>query len=339
MDILVIGGTGTISRGIVRALLERGHAVTLFNRGRRADPPPPEVRVIVGDRQDRPAFEAALRGERFDAAIDMISFNAEDAASALRALRGRVGHFIQCSTVMTYGPPFASLFQDETAPLNGRHDGGYGAGKVAADELLLEAWAADGFPATIVKPSFTYGPGSILLRQADWAGAWIDRLRCGKPILSVGDGLNYFQFLPAADAGEAFAALAGLPASHGQTYNLVHPEPLTWDEWHRAAADALGVAAEIVHAPQELLLAVSAERYGHLSSGFGHSQVFSGARLAGLLPGWQPRTPRREAIAATIEWMDRHGMAAGAGDDLEDRIIAAVRALPAHITSAHLSEQ
>ncbi|HYF63661.1 MAG TPA: NAD-dependent epimerase/dehydratase family protein, partial [Herpetosiphonaceae bacterium] len=114
MDVLVIGGTGTISRAIVRALLERGHAVTLFNRGRRAEPPPPEARVILGDRQDRAGFEAALRSERFDAAIDMISFSAEDAASALRALRGRVGHFVQCSTVMTYGPPFAAPGQDES---------------------------------------------------------------------------------------------------------------------------------------------------------------------------------------------------------------------------------
>jgi nucleoside-diphosphate-sugar epimerase len=332
MHVLVIGGTGTISRAIVQSLLRRGHEVALFNRGQRADPPPPEVRQIQGDRRDRAAFEAAFQRERFDVAIDMISFSAEDAGSALRALRGRVGHFIQCSTVMTYGPPFTALFQDETAPLNGRHDGGYGAGKVAADELLLAAHAAENFPATIIKPSFTYGPGATLLRQADWGAAWIERLRRGKPILSVGDGLNYFQFLPAADAGEAFAALAGLPASHGQIYNLVHPEPLTWDEWHRAAADALGVPAEIVHAPQDLLLAVSAEHYGHLSSGFGHSQVFSGAKLAGLLPDWRPRTPRREAIAATIEWMDRQPPpAASAADELEDRIIAAVRALPDRI--------
>jgi nucleoside-diphosphate-sugar epimerase len=164
MDILIIGGTGTISRATVQSLLRRGHRVTLFTRGQRAEPPPPEVRQLRGDRRDRSAFEAALATEHFDAAIDMISFSAEDAASTLRALEGRVGHLVHCSTAMTYGPPFDGLFLDENAPLNGRHDGGYGANKVDADELLLRAHAERGLPVTIVKPSFTYGPGHPLWR-------------------------------------------------------------------------------------------------------------------------------------------------------------------------------
>jgi nucleoside-diphosphate-sugar epimerase len=332
MDVLIIGGTGTISRAIVQALLRRGHRVTLFTRGQREEPPPPEVRLIRGDRRDRPAFEAALAAERFDAAIDMISFSADDAASTLRALEGRLGHLVHCSTVMTYGPPFAGLLQDETAPLNGRHDGGYGAAKVAADELLLRAHAERGTPVTIVKPSFTYGPGHPLWRQVDWRTDWIDRLRKGKPILSAGDGLNYFQFMPAADAGEAFAGLVGRDEAIGEVYNLAHPEPLTWDEWHRAVAAAIGVEAQIVHAPQDLLVAVDAERYGGLRGNFGHSQVFSAAKLTRLLPDWQPRTPRPEAIGATLDWMERNGRVANSDDDqLEDRIIAALGELPGRI--------
>ena len=41
MNVLIIGGTGTISRAIVQALLRRGHNVTLYNRGLRADPQRP----------------------------------------------------------------------------------------------------------------------------------------------------------------------------------------------------------------------------------------------------------------------------------------------------------
>ncbi|MFV9504199.1 MAG: NAD-dependent epimerase/dehydratase family protein [Oscillochloridaceae bacterium umkhey_bin13] len=335
MDVLIIGGTGTISRAIVQALLRRGHRVTLFTRGQREDPPPAEVRLIRGDRRDRPAFEAAFATERFDAALDMISFSADDAASTLRALTGRVGHLVHCSTVMTYGPPLVGLFQDETAPLNGRNDGGYGMHKVAADELLLRAHAANELPITIVKPSFTYGPGHPLWRQVDWHTDWIDRLRKRKPILVAGDGLNLFQFLPAPDAGEAFATLLGHPEAFGEVYNLVHPEPMTWDAWHQAVADALGVEAEIVHAPQDLLVAVDAERYGGLRANFGHSQVFSGAKLAQLLPAWRPRTPHTEAIAATLAWMDQHSQVANSDDDtLEDRIITALRALPGQIIAS-----
>ena len=79
---------------------------------------------IVKNRDD---FENKMRAEKFDAVIDMISYNAEDAASALRAFRGRVDGFIHCSTVMTYGPPFpfSGVNIPETAPLNGISE--YGA--------------------------------------------------------------------------------------------------------------------------------------------------------------------------------------------------------------------
>ena len=104
--VLVIGGTGNISSGVVGALLERNHQVVLFNRGQRRDPLP-DVQVIHGDRRDREDFERRLGAEKFDAVIDMISFDAGDATSSLRAFRGRVDHFVHCYTVMTYGPPFS----------------------------------------------------------------------------------------------------------------------------------------------------------------------------------------------------------------------------------------
>jgi len=326
---LVIGGTGNISTGIVAALLERNHQVVLFNRGQRPDPPSPDVPVIYGDRRARDDFESKLRVEKFDAVIDMISFDADDAASALRTFRGRVDHFVNCSTVMTYGPPFRGINLDETAPLNS--SSAYGLGKIAADMLFLKAYEEDGFPVTIFKPSYTYGKG-LLGRQVGGDGSWIDRLRKGKPILSAGDGLNYFQFLSSRDAGVGFAEVLGRSKCLGEIYNLVHPTPMTWDEWHLGVAEALGVTPKIVHVAQETLIAMSPERFGELSENYGHTQVFSGAKLSRDVPEFQPRTPLNESLAESIAWMDKHNLVPDSdADDFEDRIIAAVRGLPGHI--------
>ena len=327
MRVLVIGGTGNISSGVVAALLERNHQVVLFNRGQRAGPPP-DVQVINGDRLAREDFESKLRVEKFDAVIDMISFDADDAASSLRAFRGRVDHFVHCSTVMTYGPPFSGINLDESAPLNGSST--YGLGKIAADALLLKAFEEDGFPVTIFKPSYTYGMG-MLGRQVGGEGSWIDRLRKGKPILSAGDGLNYFQFLSSWDAGVGFAEVLGRSKCLGEIYNMVHPIPMTWDEWHCRVAEAIGVTANIVHVAQETLIAISPERFGELSENFGHTQVFSGAKLSRDVPEFRPRTPLIESVAESIAWMDKHNLVPESdADDLEDRIIAAVRGLPDH---------
>lgn len=326
MKILVIGGTGNISRGIVAALQSRNHEVVLFNRGQHVDAPPLDVRVIRGDRQHLEDFEAKVSAEDWDAVIDMISFNAEDAASALRACQGRVGHFVHCSTVMTYGPPFSGINLPETAPLQGTSS--YGLGKITADSLLLAAYERDRFPVTIFKPSYTHGPGMNLHRQVGGDGSWIDRLRKGKPILSAGDGLNYFQFLSSRDAGFAFTDILGKSECFGEIYNLVHPQARTWDEWHCAAAEALGVEIEIVHVSQETLIAMAPERFGGLRGNFGHTQIFSHEKLSAALPGFNPKIPVTESVAENIAWMDKHNLVPDSNaDNLEDQIIAAVRNL------------
>ena len=326
MKVLVIGGTGNISRGVVAALLGLNHEVVLFNRGRNPDPPPSDVRVIVGDRRNRMDFLSKMSSENFDAVIDMICFDAEDAASSVQAFQGRVEHFVQCSTVMTYGPPFGGINLDETASLNGVSE--YALGKLAADELFLRAYSNDDFPVTIFKPSLTFG-ANVLLPQAGGGGSWIHRLRQGKPILSVGDGLNYFQFLPSKDAGIAFAAVLGRKQSFGEIYNLVHPIPRTWDHWHQEVAMALGVDLKLVHVPQETLIAISPATFGGLRENFGHIQVFNGAKLATCVPEFQPEASLVPSITESIAWMDKHNLVPESHDgDLEDRIIALMKDLP-----------
>jgi nucleoside-diphosphate-sugar epimerase len=328
MRVLVIGGTGNISREIVWALLEHGHAVTIFNRGRHRDAQPEGVRVVNGDRKDREAFEAAMRGLEVDAAIDMISFTPDDAASALRAFAGRVHHFIQCSTVMTYGPPVPQPICDEGATLGAQTP--YGQAKIAADALLLRAYIETGFPITIIKPSYTFGPGIPLHRMVGDDGNWIDRMRKRKPILSA-EGQLLFQFLPSREAGDLFALTLGREKMLGEVYNMVHPNAITWDDWHRAAAEAVGEEVEIVNAPQALLAPID-DRYKGIDANFGHQQVFSGQKLRQAVPEWQPSTPLVEWMAANIAWMDHHGLVANSDlDPLEDQIITDLRGLPERV--------
>jgi nucleoside-diphosphate-sugar epimerase len=89
MRTLIIGGTGLISRGIVKHLLARGAEVTAFNRGTRAEPPlPADVRTVLGDRDDAAALPALAR-ESFDVVIDMVCFRPEQAAAAVAAFGGK----------------------------------------------------------------------------------------------------------------------------------------------------------------------------------------------------------------------------------------------------------
>src|SRR5687767_13412723 len=142
MKIGIVGGTGNISQSIVRLLLEKGNEVVCFNRGQTTNVPG-DVRLIQGDRHNREHFEQKMQAEKFDAAIDMLCFNAEDAASSIRAFRG-VGWFVQTSTTCTYGIQYDYFPSDETHPL--RPNTEYGRNKVAADDVYLAAYHREKIP-------------------------------------------------------------------------------------------------------------------------------------------------------------------------------------------------
>lgn len=303
MKIAIVGGTGNISQPIVRLLLEQGHEVTCVNRGQTRKPQL-GARLIQLDRKDRESFERAMQAEKFDAAIDMICFNAEDAASSVRAFRG-VGWFVQTSTVCTCGIRYDRLPVDETHPL--RPEGGYAEGKVAADDVFLAAWHGEKFPAVIVKPSTTYGPVQGMLRQIAWDFSWIDRVRKGKPIVVCGDGNSVHQHLHVSDIATAFAGVIGKEHTRGQIYNAVNRGFVSWADYHRRAGAVLGREAELVGVPLEDLKRMEVPSFGICEGWFAHNTIFSNAKLIRDVPEFNPQITLEQGMAEVFAAMDRDG--------------------------------
>lgn len=322
MRICVIGGTGNISTSIVTLLLKQGHDVTCFNRGRSGDVPD-GVGLIQGDRGDRAAFERTMQSQQFDAAIDMQCFNREDAASSVRAFQ-HVPHFVQCSTVCTYGIAHDWMPVTEDHPL--RPTTAYGRHKAQADAVFLEAYHRQGFPATIVKPSTTYGPKQGLLRQIAWHFSWIDRIRKGKPLLICGDGNALHQHLHVDDAALGFAHILGREQCIGQIYHLVDRGFITWAEYHRTAMRVLGRQVELVGVPLADLMALNVPNFEICREVLAHHAYYSADKLFRDVPEFRPVVSLEEGMQQVIDAMDRAGRIPNSDlEDWEDRIIAAQR--------------
>lgn len=322
MRICVVGGTGNISLSFVRLLVQQGHEVTCYNRG-KSGPVPDGARVIHGDRSDRGAFERTMQAEKFDAAIDMICFNKEEAASSVRAFR-EVGHFIQCSTVCTYGIKYDWFPATEDHPL--RPISSYGQNKVEADKVFMEVYYREGFPVTIIKPSTTYGPKMGQVRQVAWEFGWIDRVRKGKPILVCGDGSAIHQLLHVDDAALCFANVVGKTHCIGQTYNMVNRGFISWADYHRTAMTVLGREVELVGVPLADLVALNVPNVGICRDIFAHSTYYSAERLFRDVPEFRPAITLAQGMQRVIEAMDREGRVPNSDQlDWEDRVIAAQR--------------
>ena len=202
MKVGIVGGTGNISTSVVRLLQERGHDVTCITRGASGSLPD-GIRHLSGDRHDLDWFVPAVQRERFDAAIDFIGFTPAHGAASLEAFRD-VGHFIQTSTVTTVGETADWLPITEDHPL--RPAVPYADNKVALDRMYQAAYFDRGFPATIVKPSTTYGRKRVV-RQVGIDTRWIRRIREGRPILRVGEGTALHHLLHVDDAALGFVGV------------------------------------------------------------------------------------------------------------------------------------
>ncbi len=148
MRVLVLGGTRFFGRLIVGELVNAGHEVVAATRGQTPVELPPSVAHVALDRADRAAFEGWLAGERFDAIVDNIAYDADDVRSVVRAAGGRLAHYLLTSTGSVYHQPFPRHpVREEEADLGYRGDGAYGEGKRRA-ELVLREEAGDAFPWT-----------------------------------------------------------------------------------------------------------------------------------------------------------------------------------------------
>jgi nucleoside-diphosphate-sugar epimerase len=316
MKVLIVGGTGLISTGIVEQLLPRGASVTLFNRAKRESKAPEAVSVIVGDRNVPAEFEERLAHERFDVVIDMICFSPAQAEATVRAFAGRTGQLIFCSTVCTYGadiPP--RVLVDESFPQRPIND--YARNKLVCEQRLRRAQAEGAFALTIVRPSNTYGPGASLIDQMEFDSAVWDRVQHGLPVLCAGDGLGLWQSTHRSDVGRFFAHAAGNPRTYGEDFNATREHVFTWRDYYREAAEALGVPARLVLSPAGWVIAQNPQRFGFLSDISRYHGAYSSEKARRAVPEFEGAIDFVHGARETFADIKRRGAWRRHQDDAE----------------------
>ncbi len=327
MKTLIIGGTGLISTAIARALLERGDRVTLYSRGQTASRLDPSAALehMVGDRKDYDAFQSQMRAAGpFDYVVDMVAFTPEDAASVVRAFRGRVRQVLFCSTGNVYRLPAARYPIAEDAPLGS--NGPYGRQKAAAEAVLQEADRRGDFDVTVLRLAHAYGEGRAMLHPLGSETGFVDRLRRGKPVVVHGDGTGLWAACHVDDTARAFVGAAGNAVASGCTYNVAGEAWLTWDGYIERFAEAAGAPPpRIVHIPTDVLVRVAPAVGRRCAESYQFPKIFD-TRAARRDLGFQQRISFLDGVRRTVAWLDARGLiedGEGSATDLwYDRLIA-----------------
>lgn len=204
LRVLILGGTGFIGPHMVRAALERGHSVTLFNRGRTNTHLFPEVEKLVGDRDGQ---LDALRGRSWDVVVDNSGYYPSHVRASAELLRGSVGHYLYTSTVDAYRD-FRVAGIDETYPLATLPPGSpedprrfYGPLKALCEEAVREIYPDT---STQVRPGWIVGPGD----NNHLFTYWVVRVDRGGEVLAPGEPTDPMQVTDVRDLAAWYIQIA-----------------------------------------------------------------------------------------------------------------------------------
>jgi nucleoside-diphosphate-sugar epimerase len=322
LDILFLGGTGVISTASVRLAVERGHRVTVLNRGRTSSRPVPDaVEHLVGDVSDPASVDAAVGGREFDVVAQFRAFTTDTVQGDVDRFRGRVGQYVFISSASAYQKPPASIPVTESTPLKNPF-WQYSRDKIACEDLLVAEDRERDFPVTIVRPSHTYDDGLL-----PTMGGWTDiaRMRAGKPVLVHGDGTTPWTLTHSDDFAVGFVGLLGRPEALGNAYTFTGESAPTWNQVYTWLGRAAGVEPELVHLPSERIAKEVPDLGPGLVGDKAHAMLFDTTKLRRLVPEFTTTVPYVEGARRQIAWYDAHPEAQVVDQELDatfDRLVA-----------------
>lgn len=322
MNILLIGGTGIISSAVAEAAAQRGHTVYLLNRGQRENTLAGTTRSIVADKNDRAAMKKALEGLQFDAVANFIAFTAEDVEKDVEIFLGRTKQYLVISSASAYQKPPNHFRITESTPLHNPF-WQYSRNKIALEEAAVRAYRTQGFPITIVRPSYTYSnfsvPGLFGLGFMNF-----ERIRAGKPLVVHGDGQSLWQMTHNSDFAKGFVGLIGNPRALGEAFHITTDEVLTWDQIFQTMGRAVGREAKLAHVPVEFIGRCEPSVYDGLKGDKMYSLVLDNAKIKSVVPDFSATISFYEGMRRCLAWYADHPEAAKTGAQADanvDRIL------------------
>lgn len=331
LNILFLGGTGFLGPHTVQAALDRGHDVTLFNRGRTNNDLFPELEKIVGNRDpDVDAGLSGLKGRKWDAVIDTSGYVPRIVGASAGLLAEQAEHYLFVSTICQYdgwlegkhlrdeSVPGATL-DDPTTEDVGTH---YCALKAYCERA---AEAAMPGRVTQIRPGLIVGPRD----RTDRFTYWPVRAARGGEMLAPGKPADLTQYIDVRDLAE-FMVLC-VEQKLTESYNLVR-RPMPMGDFLDACVRVTDAGTELTWVPADFLEAEGLSSWQQIQMWADSDSPISGSLT------WSPEKaikaglkirPVDDTIRATLDWFrtlpdDRQAaLRSGIPADKEASVLAA----------------
>ena len=301
-SVLVFGGTGWVGHHIALACRDAGHDVTIASRGRSTEHVHKvrgAVEMIQADKTDEEDVARVLGDGDFKIVIDSVP--AESSINHIFNHSHRLLHYLHCSSTGGYAPlPF--LPGDETMPYD--HFMGGWKHKQVVDTHALHLHATEGFPATIIRPSYITGPGLLPLdnlggRRDDFIADIVAEETLDLP----DNGQALLQPIHVRDLAQVFRLAIERPdVSIGQTYNACLQKAVTLTRYLELTAAALDREARIDYLPLQAMFDKYFDGKANRGLAFLATHMCYDISKVSTHLDYRPSITTEQAISETARW-------------------------------------
>ena len=231
MKILVTGGTTFVSRYVAEYFVKKGNEVYVINRNTRE-----QVSCVHLIECDRMNLGDRLKDIKFDAVLDVSTYNKEQMESFLNAL-GEFEDYIFISSSAVYPETNVQPFSEEQQCGKNSIWGDYGVNKLKAEKFLSSRVKN----AYILRPPYFYGVYENLYRE----GFVFDCAEQNRPFYIPNNGDMKLQFFSVKDLCSFIEVILKVHPQE-KIFNVGNKECVSIKEWATSCYNAVGKAPEFV---------------------------------------------------------------------------------------------
>jgi len=217
LRILVLGGTRFVGPHFIELAQARGHAISMFNRGRTNIGRVQDVEVLNGDRDGK---LESLQGKQWDAVLDTSGYVPRIVKLSADLLASGTAHYVFVSSISVYSSfarpndersPVATIADPTVEKVTGET---YGALKALSEQAAEKSMPGR---VTVLRPGLIVGPEDNTDRFTYWP-ARVDR---GGEVLAPNTPADRIQVVDVRDL--AAFMLAVIEKRALGTFNVISP--------------------------------------------------------------------------------------------------------------------
>ena len=220
--ILLLGGSGTLSKGVLKQALKCGYIVSIMNRGNNNHLLPDGVsEVIICDFNDTNRLISCFYNKSYDVIIDFISRTSNDIKRIFPIFKNKCQQYIFISSACVFCREKMPIIESSDKP-NTKWK--YNIEKHECEETLKLLSQNSDCNYTIIRPYITYDGERIpfgITPQYKYHRTIIERIKSGKPWFVWNEGSNYTTITHVDDFSKGVVGLCQNEKAINRDFNVV----------------------------------------------------------------------------------------------------------------------